>query len=127
MKKQILIIIILFLKLCIISAQDEIPFKHYNLTFKEYIDLVKTHNLEYAAEKLNINISEAAIEAAKIFNDPYFSVDLTQDTENGSRTGYGFSSELVKTIDLGGERKARIDLTRSEKELTSALRCRLFP
>lgn len=121
MKKQIFIITILHLKLCFLSAQDEIPFKHYNLPFKEYIDLVKTHNLQYAAEKLNINISEAAIEAAKVFNDPFISADVTRDSENSLKTGYEFTSELVKTIDLGGERKARIDLTRSEKELAIAL------
>jgi outer membrane protein, heavy metal efflux system len=121
MKKPFIIIPILLLKFSLLYAQDEIPFRHHNITFKEYIDLVKTQNLEYAAEKLNINISEAAIEAAKIFNDPYFSVDYTRDSENRTKTGYMFSSEIVKTIDLGGERKTRIDLTRSEKELTVAL------
>jgi cobalt-zinc-cadmium efflux system outer membrane protein len=121
MKKQILTAIVIFLKLHIISAQMEIPFRNYSISFKEYIDLVKTNNLEYAAEKLNINISEAAIEAAKIFQDPYFSIDLIRNLEGGSRIDNGFSSELIKTVDLGGERKARIDLTRSEKDLTSAL------
>lgn len=116
-----MIVCILCVKLQTIFGQVEIPFKHIDLRFKEYIDLVKTHNLKYASEKLNISISEAAIEAAKVFNDPYFSIDLTRDAEESMRTTYGFSSELVKTIDLGGERKARIDLTKSEKELTVAL------
>ena len=72
MKKYIFpgIVIICF-KIQIINAQVDIPFKYYNLEFKEYIELVKTHNLEYAAEKLNINISEAAIEVAKIFNQSH--------------------------------------------------------
>ena len=122
MKKQIFIgIIILSLRIHLINAQVEIPFRYHNLEFKDYIDLVKTHNLEFAAEKLNINISEAAIEVAKIFHDPYISVDWTEDLEKKSRTDYGFSSELSKTIDLGGKRNARIDLTISEKELTKAL------
>jgi cobalt-zinc-cadmium efflux system outer membrane protein len=123
MKKKLFvnIIIILVLELQIISAQTGIPFKHYDIDYKDYINLVRTKNLEYAAEKLNINISEASIVAAKIFQDPYFSIDFIQDMEGGSRIDNGFSSELTKTIDLGGERKARIDLTRSEKELTSAL------
>lgn len=121
MKKQLLTIIILTLKICSLSAQGEIPFKHYLLPFKEYIELVKTHNLKYVSEKLNISIAEASAEAARIFNDPYLSVDLTRDYENSKNTGFGFSSELVKSIDLGGERRARIDLTTSEKELTVAL------
>jgi outer membrane protein, heavy metal efflux system len=121
MKKLFIIIPVLFLKLQIIPAQTDIPFIHYDINYKDYINLVGTKNLAYAAEKLNINISEAAIEAAKIFQNPYFSIELIQDLEGGSRIDNGFSSELTKTIDLGGERKAKIDLTRSEKDLTSAL------
>jgi len=114
-------LIVLFLKFQLITAQADIPFNYYNIDYKDYISLVRTNNLEFAAEKLNINISEAAIQAARIFQDPYFSIAVVQDMEGGTRTDYGFSSEFVKTIDLGGERKARIDLTVSEKELTSAL------
>ena len=121
MKSNIIIFCILSLKLQAIIAQTDIPFKHVNLEFKEYIDQVRMHNLQYAAEKLNIDISEAAVDAAKVFNDPYLSVDLTRNNEKTQVTGYGFSSELVKTIDLGGERRARIDLSQSEKELTKAL------
>jgi outer membrane protein, heavy metal efflux system len=121
MNKLIYIFVLHCTFLQVNNAQVDVPFQYYPLNFKEYIYLVKAHNLEYAAEKLNINISEAAIEAAKIFQDPYFSFDLIQDLEGGSIIDNGFSSELTKTIDLGGERKARIDLTRSEKELTSAL------
>jgi cobalt-zinc-cadmium efflux system outer membrane protein len=121
MKKQLLLTGVLCLKLLIINAQTDIPFKHIDLKFKEYIDLVKTHNLKYASEKLNINISEAAVEAAKVFNDPYISTDVTGDIETGQGTGYGFSSELVKSFDLTGKRKTRIDLSQSENALTNAL------
>jgi len=120
--KNIFITIFFFQFICqSIDGQTEIPFKYYEVDYKSFISLVGTSNLEYAAEKLNIRISEAAIEAAKIFQDPYLSIDLIQDKEGGSETDYGFASELTKTIDLGGERKARIDLTRSEKDLTTAL------
>ena len=37
MKKLILIAFITSLKLTVISAQDEIPFNHYDLSFTEYI------------------------------------------------------------------------------------------
>lgn len=121
MKKQILILFIILLKLQNNFAQDDIPFNHYDLSYSEYIERVKTHNIKYAAEKLNIDISEAAIEASKVFIDPYISVDITEDLENRTATGYGFSSEFVKTIDLGGERKARINLSHSENLMTHAL------
>jgi len=120
--KSIYIIILLFLFLCHrLTGQTEIPFKHFEVDYKIFISLVGSNNLEYAAEKLNIKISEAAIEAAKVFQDPYLSIDFIQDKEGGSETDYGFSSGLTKSIDLGGERKARIDLTKSEKDLTAAL------
>jgi cobalt-zinc-cadmium efflux system outer membrane protein len=121
MKNLILIAFLTVLKLQIIFAQDIIPFNHYDLGFTEYLEQVKTHNIEYAAEKLNINISEAAIEAAKVFSDPYISLDLIEDLETKTQTGYGFSSELGKTVDLGGERKARINLSQSENQMTIAL------
>jgi cobalt-zinc-cadmium efflux system outer membrane protein len=121
MKKQILIAFIILLKLQKIFAQDEIPFNHYDLTYSEYIERVKNNNIVYAAEKLNINISEAAIEASKVFSDPYISLDFIEDLETRTTTGYGFSSELVKTIDLGGERKARINLSHSENLMTLAI------
>jgi outer membrane protein, heavy metal efflux system len=121
MKKSVIILFIILLKVQLINAQENIPFKHLDIDYKEYIGMVRTNNLEYAAERLNLDIAETAIEAAKIFQDPYISVDYSHDMLAGSRTGYGFSSELVKPIDLGGERKARVDLTASEKELTKAL------
>ena len=120
MKKYILLIILIF-KLSDQKAQEIIPFWHYDISFREYLDMVKNNNLEFAAERLNISIAEAAIEASKAFNDPYISLDVTNDKENSLRSGYGFSSELGKTIDLGGERKARINLSRSEKDLATAL------
>ena len=121
MRKVSTIITILILKLHLVTAQNGIPFEHSSITFVEYMELVKTKNLEYAAEKLNINIAEAALKASKIFSDPIISVDVSTETDKSVRTGYGFTSELVKTVDLGGERKARIDLFSSEKDLTSAL------
>jgi outer membrane protein, heavy metal efflux system len=121
MKTTIIMTCLLFLKLQSGIAQADISFKHVNLEFRDYINLVKNNNLKYAAEKLNINISEAAVEAAKVFSDPYLSIDVTRDKEDRFTTGYEISSEFVKPIDLGGERRARIDLTRSEKSLTTAL------
>jgi outer membrane protein, heavy metal efflux system len=121
MKNLILILVIQCTVIQTNIAQINVPFQHTDLAYKDYIDLVKTHNLRYVAEKLNVDISEASIEAAKVFQDPYLSFDFIEDREGNSRIDRVYSSELVKTIDLGGERKARIDLTRSEKELTSAL------
>jgi len=102
-------------------SQVDTTFIKHNITFGEYSRLVRSHNLEYAAEKFNVTISEAAVEAAKIFPDPYLALDYSESREDGLRSGYEYSSEFGTTIELGGKRRARIDLAKSENDLTKAL------
>jgi cobalt-zinc-cadmium efflux system outer membrane protein len=102
-------------------SQSDILFSCRYLSFEEYMTLVSSQNLEYAAEKFNVTISEAAIEVAKIFPDPYISFAWTENLEEGSRKGYGYSSEIGTTIELGAKRKTRIDLAKSEYDLSKAL------
>ena len=40
------------------------------LTYTQYMDKVNAGNLEYAAQKLNVSISEAEAIAANVRNDP---------------------------------------------------------
>lgn len=90
------------------------------LDFKTYLEKVSKNNLEYAAQKYNVNISEAAVESAKIFPDPSLSFGWTQSKEGKVTTGNEYSTELGKTFELGGKRKARIDLAKSNVLLTKA-------
>lgn len=78
-------------------------------------------NLDYIYEKYNVKIADAKIETAKIFQNPSFSLDWSGDKENNSINGYSISGELSKTFELGQKRKARIDLAKSESQLTNAL------
>lgn len=87
----------------------------------QFLQLVSDNNLEYAAEKFNVPISQAAIEQARIFPDPTFAFNWLENREEKVRSGTGFVSELGTTIELGGKRKARIDLAKSETKLTQAL------
>ena len=91
------------------------------LKFKSYMDLVGNHNLDYAAERFEVNKSEAAIEMARVFPDPNLTIGVTRDREGQLDTGHGISSGLDATIDLFGKRRARIDLAKSEHELSKAL------
>lgn len=92
-----------------------------NLNYKDYMTLVLNNNLEYAVEKFNVNISEAKVEAARIFQDPSIAFDWEGNKEGSSINGYSLSTELSKTFQLGGQRKARINLAKSENALTTAL------
>ena len=97
------------------SAQQMVP-----LSYRNYMEKVAEGNLEYAAERLNMNVSEAEVVASKVFNDPNLSVSYFNN-ENGSlQMGEGVEVELSKTFSFG-KRGANIALARSESELTKAL------
>lgn len=68
------------------SAQQMVP-----LSYRNYMEKVAEGNLEYAAERLNMNVSEAEVVASKVFNDPNLVRLLFQQRErksaNGRRSG----------------------------------------
>lgn len=97
------------------STQKRLP-----IGLKEYVEQVRTKNLVYAAEKLNISISDADITSAKVFNDPQLSLEYANNDDHRMQMGQGITAELSKTFSPG-KRRARIDLAKSEKELTTAL------
>ncbi len=103
------------------TAQTDSLKKEYPVDLNTYINIVGRNNLEYAAEKYNIGISEAAIVMAKVIPDPALSFDWLENREAGERTGFGFYSELGTTIELGGKRKARIRYAETERDLTKAM------
>lgn len=97
------------------SAQQIIP-----LSYRQYMEKVAEGNLEYAAERLNVNVSEAEVTAAKVFNDPNLAVSYYNNENNNLQMGEGVEIELSKTFSFG-KRGAGIALARSESELTKAL------
>jgi len=122
MKKIIIFsLVLLSISIQYIHAQVDTTINKQQLTLDQFLYLVSQNNLEYAAEKYNVNISEAAIELAKVFPNPYISFDWNEFRTGQSRTGYGFIPELGTSLELGGKRKARVDLADSQKELTQAL------
>ena len=75
------------------------------------MEKVAEGNLEYAAERLNMNVSEAEVVASKVFNDPNLSVSYFNN-ENGSlQMGEGVEVELSKTFSFG-KRGANMALDR---------------
>lgn len=97
------------------GAQQIVP-----LSYQNYMERVTEGNLEYAAERLNVNVSEAEVIAAKVFNDPNLSVSYFNNENKALQMGEGVEVELSKTFTFG-KRGAGIFLARSEDELTKAL------
>lgn len=89
-----------------------------NITYPNFIKAVAENNIAYAAEKLNITIAEANIEKSKIIPDPEFTAGIFNNDQHKMTMGYGYNIGLDWTLELGGKRKARVDLAKSESELS---------
>lgn len=98
-----------------VSGQILVP-----VSYRQYIRKVATGNLEYAAEQLNVKISEAEASASKVFNDPTLAVSYFNNENRSLQMGEGVEVELSKTFTFG-KRSAGIALAKSEHELARAL------
>lgn len=96
-------------------------FVQIKIDYTDYLALVGKNNLNYAAQKFNINIANAQIETAKIFPDPQIIFGYFDNGQRRMNMGYGFNSGLNWTLELGGKRKARINLANSQAELAHYL------
>jgi len=104
-----------------VLAQEQKETLKENVTLEEFLHLVSSNNLEYAAEKLNINISEAELKASKVFPDPTLAIDYTDNKEDNTYVGHAYTYELSTTLELGGKRRARIDIANSHKAMADAI------
>lgn len=92
-----------------------------SLSYQNYMQKVQSSNIAYAAEKYNIAIADAETQSAYVFEDPEVNLEYFDNGEAKNQMGYGFAAGLGWTLELGGKRKARINLAKSEAELTKIL------
>jgi outer membrane protein, heavy metal efflux system len=104
-----------------VYSQVDKTYPQYPVKFTSFMEQVSKHNLDYAAERFEVSKAEAAIEIAKVFPDPTLSFGMTQNREGQLTTGHDLSSELDIPVELFGKRRARIDLAKSQHELSKAL------
>jgi cobalt-zinc-cadmium efflux system outer membrane protein len=107
-----------FYTLCI--AQNDTLFARKVIRYPEYLENVGKGNLLYAAQKFNVDIAFAGIEIAKIFPNPELYYGYINMGQNRLKAGYGYSVNASTTIELGGKRKARIDLANNGTELAKS-------
>ncbi len=91
------------------------------LSLSQFLQLVAEKNQRYAAEKFNVPIAEAITESAKVFPDPSFSLNGHDNQHSKLHLGRGWDAGLGATIELGGKRKARMGLAKSQEELSRTL------
>ncbi|MDO5442832.1 MAG: TolC family protein [Bacteroidia bacterium] len=111
MKKTISIFV---LALIAISASSQ------PLTYDQYCKLVAEKNASYLAEKYNVDISEASLQAARVFNDPELSVSYGNNQDWNLQMGQSVEAGLSISPDLAGVRRARVAVAENENDITKA-------
>ncbi len=117
----LLILISFFSRILQCHAQSDTLFARKTIRYPQYLENVGKDNLLYAAQKFNVDIVFAGIEIAKIFPNPELYYGYINMGQNRLKAGYGYSVNASTTLELGGKRKARIDLANNSTELAKAL------
>ncbi len=102
-------------------AQVDTTFSRTVVGYKDYLGLVARNNIGYAVEKFSVGFAEAQIEIAKVFPNPQLYYGYIDNGQNRMKLGFGYAVNASGVIELGGKRKARIDLASRSAELTRSL------
>lgn len=93
-------------------AQEKI-----SLNLPSFLNEVQKSNLGYIAEQFNISVTEAELEASKIFPDPEISLMYSNSEDKKLQMGQSFETGLSYPVNLGNRRKASMQLSKSQLEL----------
>ncbi|MBQ6746060.1 MAG: TolC family protein [Bacteroidaceae bacterium] len=89
--------------------------------YADYMNAVEKQNATYLAERYNVSIAEAQTAAARVFNDPTLSVEYGNNQDWSLQMGQTVDVGLSYLFNLGNVRRARINVARSEEEITRAV------
>ena len=88
------------------------------LSVQDYLKQVAQGNLGYIAEKFNLDIADATVKAAKVFNNPEIAVGYSDNQDRQIQMGKGVDAGLSYSLSLGNVRSARISVAQSERDLS---------
>ena len=111
MKKAFFLLTIIF-AVTKVMAQD--------ISYGQYMERVFKNNIALTAKKMDIEISDAAAESSRVYNDPSLALTYTNNEDWSKGLGQGIEFELGKTFTFG-VRRSRIDLAESERRQAVAL------
>ena len=89
--------------------------------YSDYMNAVERQNATYLAERYNVSIAEAQTAAARVFNDPTLSVEYGNNQDWSLQMGQSVEVGLSYLFNLGNVRRARINVARSEEDITRAV------
>lgn len=104
-----------------VLAQVDTAFKQEKISYATYLKMVGKNNLGYVAERFNVSIARAEAVGARVFPDPELSFGTADNGQKRMKMGYAYNVGLAYTLELGGKRKARIDLANRQAELAQLL------
>jgi cobalt-zinc-cadmium efflux system outer membrane protein len=116
-----LLSILLILAAAETGAQPDTTVKQTDISYALFLTKVSQGNLAYAAEKFNINLARAGVEAAKVFPDPVISLGANDNGQKRMKMGYGINTGMSWVMELGGKRKARYKVADSQLQQADLL------
>ena len=111
MKKALFLLNIIFSAIQI-TAQE--------ISYSRYMERVLNNNIALTAKRMDIEISDAAVENSRVYNDPSVALTYTNNEDWSKGLGQGIELELSRTFTFG-VRRSRIDLAESERRQAVAL------
>lgn len=107
------LIILLLLGSCLL------PLRAQTFTYRQFVDSMMLHNKALAAQRLNLQVGEAEVAAARTFQDPSVTVEYGNNSDWLIAMGKSLSVELSKSVSLG-KVSARTNLARQSLAATQA-------
>ena len=105
---------------CLLLSLLPLALEAQQMTYDQYIKAVAGQNASYLAEQYEIDIAQANLQAAKVFNDPELSVEYGNNQDWYMYMGQSVDVSLSLDLDLAGVRRARIRTARTEQQITEA-------
>lgn len=113
MNRRIFLFLFMLLSLGVYAQQEPLT-----LTLKDAEHRFLEHNLSLLAEHYNIEMSQAQVTQAKLFDNPVFS--FSQNVYNGLNGKYFYvgkqgeiTAEIEQAISIAGQRNQRIRLEKA--------------
>ncbi len=91
------------------------------ITLEKFLSAVMKGNIGLIAEQFNVSIAEANVISARAFPDPEISAVYSNNEDRRLQMGQSVEGGISYPVSLGNKRRAGINLSRSEYELSKQL------
>lgn len=86
----------------------------------DFLMRVSNGNIAYMAERYNIEVASANLQAARVLNNPQLSLSYGDNQDRSMQMGKSYEAGLEYSFYIGGVRRAKIKVAGSEKMIAEA-------